>query len=70
MVLNNGAVRGLTILVTFPDTPSTVTQADVTAMLNGPSYRANGNASSVFEYFQTMSTGRLGFTNDVVGPFR
>ena len=69
-VLNSGSVRGLTILITFPDTPSTVTKADVTALLNGPDYRANGNASSVFEYFQTMSTGRLGFTNEVVGPFR
>ena len=69
-VLNNGSVRGLTILITFPDTPSTVTTADVTSLLNGPNYRANGNASSVAEYFETMSTGRLHFTNDVVGPFQ
>ena len=69
-VLNNGSVRGLTILITFPDTPSTVTKADVTALLNGPNYRANGNASSVAEYFETMSTGRLHFTNDVVGPYQ
>ena len=69
-VLNNGSVRGLTILITFPDTPSTVTTADVTSLLNGPNYRANGNASSVAEYFETMSTGRLRFTNDVVGPYQ
>lgn len=69
-VLNNGAVRGLTILLTFPDTPTTVTKGDVEALLNGPTYREHGNASSVFEYFQTMSTGRLGFTNRVVGPYQ
>lgn len=69
-VLNQGDVRGLTILVTFSDTPTAVTHADVEAMLNGPAFRAHGNACSVFEYFQTMSTGRLRYTNTVVGPYQ
>jgi M6 family metalloprotease-like protein len=69
-VLNTGDVRGLTILVTFADTPTTVTQQDVQDLLNGSNFRANGNASSVHEYFQTMSTGRLRFTNKVVGPYQ
>jgi M6 family metalloprotease-like protein len=69
-VLNNGDVRGLTILVTFADTPTTVTADEAGALLNGPQYRGFGNACSVFEYFQTMSTGRLRFTNKVVGPYQ
>ena len=68
-VLNNGAVLGLTILITFPDTPTTVAPADVDGLLNGNAFRDHGNASSVFEYFQTMSTGRMSFTNKVVGPY-
>jgi M6 family metalloprotease-like protein len=68
--LTSGQVRGLTILVTFPDTDTAVTRADVEALLNSPNYRENGNASSVNEYFRTMSTNRLDYTNTVVGPFR
>jgi M6 family metalloprotease-like protein len=68
--LDSGAVRGLTILVTFPDLGTTVTRQDVDALLNGAAYRENGNACSVNEYFRTMSTNRLDFTNEVVGPFR
>jgi len=69
-VLNNGDVRGLTILVTFPDMPTVVTAGDVDALLNGATYREHGNACSVSTYFQTISTGRLRFTSRVVGPFQ
>ncbi len=68
--LANGAVRGLTILVEFQDVRTTVTQADVNDMLNAPSYTRNGNFSSAREYFRTVSTGKLDYSNDVVGPFR
>jgi M6 family metalloprotease-like protein len=68
--LDSGSVRGLTILVTFPDTGTTVTRADVDALLNAPSYRESGNAASVNEYFKIMSTNRLDYVNDVVGPFQ
>ncbi|HYU84018.1 MAG TPA: M6 family metalloprotease domain-containing protein, partial [Kribbellaceae bacterium] len=68
--LDSGAVRGLTILVTFPDLDTAVKPDDVDALLNSPSYRENGNACSVNEYYKIMSTNRLDYTNDVVGPFR
>jgi M6 family metalloprotease-like protein len=68
--LDSGAVRGLTILVTFPDMGTAVTRPDVDALLNGASYRENGNACSVNEYFKIMSTNRLDFSNEVVGPFQ
>lgn len=68
--LSTGNVVGLTILITFPDTPTTVTAADVNALLNAPNYTANGNKCSVNEYFKTMSTNRLDYTNVVVGPFQ
>ncbi|MEV4110462.1 M6 family metalloprotease domain-containing protein [Nonomuraea sp. NPDC049695] len=68
--LSVGSVRGLTILVDFPDQATTVTPAQVDALLNAPGYHENGNACSVNEYYKTMSSGLLDFTNDVVGPFR
>ncbi|GGV33987.1 hypothetical protein GCM10010495_58620 [Kitasatospora herbaricolor] len=68
--LGEGDVQGLTILVTFPGTDTTVTPADVDAMLNGPDYHANGNHCSVREFFRAMSSERLRFGNTVVGPFR
>ncbi len=68
--LTKGDVQGLTILVDFPDTPTDVTVDEVSALLNSPNFTANGNRCSVKEYFRTMSTGKLRFTNTVVGPFR
>ncbi|WP_406202009.1 M6 family metalloprotease domain-containing protein [Streptomyces europaeiscabiei] len=47
-----------------------MTVDDVSALLNSPNFTANGNRCSVKEYFRTMSTGRLRFTNTVVGPLR
>ena len=67
--LSIGAVRGLTILVNFQDVTSTVTRADVDEMLNGANYTRNGNISSAREYFKTVSSGKLDYTNVVVGPF-
>lgn len=67
--LSIGSVRGLTILVNFQDVSSTTTAADVDDMLNGANYTANGNICSVREYFRQMSSGKLDYTNTVVGPF-
>ncbi|GAA3534171.1 hypothetical protein GCM10022419_011930 [Nonomuraea rosea] len=68
--LSVGTVRGLTILVDFADQAATVSRQQVEALLNAPGYRENGNACSVNEYFATVSSGLLQFTNDVAGPFR
>ena len=68
-VLSIGAVKGLTILVNFQDLASTVTQADVDEMLNGANYTRNGNICSANEYFKRVSSGKLDYTNVVVGPF-
>jgi M6 family metalloprotease-like protein len=41
----------------------------VDAMLNSSGYTRNGNICSVREYFQRVSTGKLDYTNVVVGPY-
>jgi len=69
-VLSQGVVKGLTFLVNFQDVTSTVTKADVDEMLNGANYTRNGNICSAREYFQRVSTGKLDYTNVVVGPYK
>lgn len=68
-VLSTGTVKGLTILVNFADITSTVTRPDVEELLNGANYTRNGNICSAREYFHRVSTGKLDYTNVVVGPY-
>lgn len=67
--LSIGQVRGLTILVNFKDFSSSTTAADVDEMINGADFTRNGNICSVREYFRRVSSGKLDYTNTVVGPF-
>jgi M6 family metalloprotease-like protein len=66
--VSEGEIKGLTVLVQFTDVKSTVTREDVDALLNGQGYHENGNFCSVREYFSLMSSGKLNYTNVVVGP--
>jgi M6 family metalloprotease-like protein len=68
-VLSTGTVKGLTILVDFQDVSSSVTSDDVADMLNGDNYAKNGNICSVHEYFKRVSSGKLDYSNVVVGPY-
>jgi M6 family metalloprotease-like protein len=68
--LSTGVRRGLTILVNFKDITSTTTAADVDEMCNGANFTRNGNISSVRNYFLTVSSGKLDYSNTVVGPFQ
>lgn len=68
-VLSMGAIRGLTILVNFQDLASTVPRADVEDLLNGDNYTRNGNICSAKEYFRRVSSGKLDYSNVVVGPY-
>lgn len=68
--VSSGQVRGLTIIVEFQDVTTTVTQQDVHDLLNAPNYTRNGNFSSARDYFLLISSGRLDYTNVVVGPVK
>jgi M6 family metalloprotease-like protein len=68
--VSEGDVNGLTVLVEFADLSTDVTAEEVDAMLNGGNYRQNGNFCSVREYFRLMSSGKLNYTNRVVGPIK
>jgi len=66
--LSIGAVRGLTLIVEFQDVRTIVTKQDVDDILNGQNYTRNGNICSVQEYFRIVSSGKLSYSSDVVGP--
>ncbi len=66
--LTQGQVTGLTILVNFADIDSNISRSDVDQMLNAEAYSANGNFCSVRKYFDIVSSGKLAYSNYVVGP--
>ena len=68
--LHQGNVRGLTVIVDFDDIRTNISAADVDAMFNADNYSENGNYCSVKTYFETLSLGKLNYTNLVVGPVR
>ena len=68
--VNQGNVRGLTILVEFQDIDCEVSGEDVTHLLNDEIYQSHGNYCSVRQYYRLMSTGKLDYINDVVGPVK
>ena len=58
-----GQVKGLTVLIDFPDVPGTITQAQVGSFLNDMPYTGFGNAQSVRGYYQSVSGGKLDYSN-------
>ena len=68
--LHTGQIQGLTVIVDFDDVRTNISTADVDAMFNSDNYSENGNHCSVKTYFETVSSGKLTYTNLVVGPVR
>jgi len=68
--VSTGVVRGLTVLVEFQDVTTTITKQDVEEMLNSPNYTKNGNFCSARDYFLLISSGKLDYSNVVVGPVK
>lgn len=66
--VNQGKILGLTILVQFSDIKTSITPADVSDMLNTSGYNRYGNFCSVRDYFLKMSSGKLDYSNVVIGP--
>ena len=68
--LHRGQIQGLTVMVDFDDVRTNIAIADVEAMFNSDDYSENGNYCSVKTYFETVSSGKLTYTNFVIGPVR
>nr|VFK40041.1 MAG: M6 family metalloprotease domain-containing protein [Candidatus Kentron sp. TC] len=67
-LLSTGGVRGLTIMLDFQDVRTSITSDQLDGLLNGDTFTAYGNDYSVKQYFHMMSSGKLEYTNRVVGP--
>ncbi len=60
-----GSVKGLTVMIQFPDQAGTMTATQIGNFLNGLTYTEFGNAQSVRGYFKSVSAGKLDYTNVV-----
>ncbi len=70
MAVATGQVRGLTVIIDFPNLPGTITQAQVSSFLNDTTYTGFGNAQSVRGYFLNVSGNKLDYTNTVTRYYR
>ena len=70
MAVATGPMRGLTVIIDFPNLPGTITQAQVSSFLNDVPYTGFGNAQSVRGYFQSVSGGKLDYQNTVTRYYR
>ncbi|SJN59470.1 Aqualysin-1 precursor [Vibrio ruber DSM 16370] len=60
-----GNVRGLTILIDFPDDRQEISRSEVERFLNDLNYKGYGNFQSIRGYFRSVSGGKLDYTNTV-----
>lgn len=60
-------VKGLTILIDFPDTASSISKEDINDFFNMQGYTGYNNNGSVRDYFYDVSGGKLTYTNSIVG---
>ncbi len=59
------SVKGLTVIIQFPDQAGTISKTQVESFLNDLNYSGFGNAQSVRGYFRTVSAGKLDYQNSV-----
>ena len=68
-VAKTGARVGLCLLIQFPDVPGTITKTQVSDFCNKPGYNGFGNNGSVYDYFLSVSAGKLRYTNQVTAYY-
>ncbi len=61
----NGNVKGICLIVDFPDEPYSIAPSDVYDFCNKVGYDKNGNNGSVHDYFYDVSGTNLNYTNYV-----
>ncbi|ESP94584.1 M6 family metalloprotease domain-containing protein [Pseudoalteromonas luteoviolacea] len=64
-----GQIKGLTIIIDFPDERGTISKSQVERFLNNQSYTEFGNAQSVRGYFLEVSNNKLDYTNTVTAYY-
>lgn len=64
-----GNIKGLTIIIDFPDERGSITKSQVERFLNDRNYTEFGNAQSVRGYFLEVSDNKLDYTNTVTAYY-
>ncbi|MBQ4834938.1 MULTISPECIES: M6 family metalloprotease domain-containing protein [Pseudoalteromonas] len=64
-----GQIKGLTIIIDFPDERGTISKSQVERFLNNQNYTEFGNAQSVRGYFLEVSNNKLDYTNTVTAYY-
>lgn len=59
------SVKGLTVIIQFPDLAGNISKTQVESFLNAENYTGFGNAQSVRGYFKEVSGGKVDYTNTV-----
>ena len=62
---NNGSIKGICLIVDFPDEPNAIPPSDVYDLCNQIGYSGYGNKGSIRDYFYDVSDGSLTYTNYV-----
>lgn len=66
----SGNLKGLTVLVDFPDQPATLPVSEFESFCNQLDYNNFGNNGSLRTYFRDVSGGKLDYQNQVFGFYR
>ncbi|MCR6642522.1 MAG: hypothetical protein NVV82_26910 [Sporocytophaga sp.] len=61
-----GVIKGLTVVVEFPDAPFVESDDSVSLMMNQPNFAGWGNQGSVRDFFLTQSNGKLDLSTIVI----
>lgn len=65
-VSQTGVIKGLTVVVEFPDAPFVESDDSVSLMMNQPNFSGWGNQGSVRDFFLTQSNGKLDLSTNVI----
>lgn len=63
----SGDVKGLTILIDFPDTASSISKSEIDSFFNGTGYTGFNNNGSIKDYYYDVSGGKVTYTNTLLG---
>ena len=63
----SGDVKGLTVLVDFPDVKSDISESEIERFFNETGYTGFNNNGSVKDYYYDVSGGKVTYTNQLIG---
>lgn len=66
-IRTSGDVKGLTILVDFPDVKSDISRSEIDRFFNETGYTGFNNNGSIKDYYYDVSGGKVTYTNTLIG---